>query len=51
MIRAELGWSPQVDFKTGLAETIRWYVENEAWWRAIKSGEYQQFYELHYGTA
>ncbi len=48
-IATQLGWSPRVDFATGLAETVRWYVENEAWWRAVKSGEYQKYYELQYG--
>ena len=49
-IKGELGWSPKIDFTTGLAETVRWYVENEPWWRAIKSGEYQDYYELQYGA-
>ena len=28
-----LGWKPQVPFERGLADTVRWYAENEAWWR------------------
>ncbi len=48
-IETQLGWSPQVDFEHGLAETVRWYVEHEPWWRAVKSGEYQKYYELQYG--
>jgi dTDP-glucose 4,6-dehydratase len=32
----ELGWEPSVSFEEGIAATIRWYRENEAWWRAIK---------------
>ncbi|SRR6266545_1767466 len=32
----ELGWEPAHDFETGLAETIAWYRENEAWWRPLK---------------
>ncbi|QMU97730.1 dTDP-glucose 4,6-dehydratase [Microbacterium esteraromaticum] len=36
-LRAELGWSPQfADFESGLAATIRWYRENEAWWAPSK---------------
>lgn len=38
-IRRELGWQPQYDFDTALAETVRWYVENPDWWRAIKQAE------------
>ncbi len=29
----ELGWLPQESFETGLAKTVSWYLENEAWWR------------------
>ena len=32
----ELGWEPSVSFEEGIAATIRWYRENEAWWRPIK---------------
>jgi len=27
---------------------VRWYVENEWWWRKIKSGEYQEYYRRQY---
>lgn len=32
------GWSPEVDFETGLRETIRWYRDHEWWWKKIKHG-------------
>ena len=36
-LRTELGWGPRhTDFESGLAETIEWYRENEAWWRPAK---------------
>ena len=36
-LRRELGWEPQhTDFAAGLAETIRWYRDNEPWWRPAK---------------
>lgn len=36
-LRRELGWVPQhTDFAQGLADTIAWYRENEAWWRPAK---------------
>ena len=35
-VRDELGYQPQVPFESGLAETIRWYADNEAWWRPLK---------------
>ena len=40
-IRDELGWKPQESFETGLRKTVRWYLDNEAWWRRILSGAYQ----------
>jgi len=40
-IRKELGWAPQHDFKTGLQDTVKWYLENENWWRPIQDGQYQ----------
>jgi dTDP-glucose 4,6-dehydratase len=43
-----LGWEPQVTFEQGLEETVTWYVENEAWWRPLKSGEYLDYYKRQY---
>lgn len=43
-----LGWEPRHDFERGLDETARWYRENEAWWRPIKSGEFAQYYRRQY---
>ncbi|QFQ74448.1 dTDP-glucose 4,6-dehydratase [Liquorilactobacillus mali] len=37
-LRTELGWKPQfTDFREGLAETIKWYTENEDWWKSEKA--------------
>ena len=36
-IARELGWEPRYTaFRDGLADTIAWYRENEAWWRPVK---------------
>jgi dTDP-glucose 4,6-dehydratase len=32
----KLGYAPQVDFRAGLAETVRWYRDNPSWWRPLK---------------
>ena len=34
-ICAELGWRPQETFESGIARTVRWYLDNEAWWRPL----------------
>jgi dTDP-glucose 4,6-dehydratase len=47
---AELGWRPQVAFEDGLAATVDWFVANEAWWRAVRSGDWDTFYERQYGA-
>jgi dTDP-glucose 4,6-dehydratase len=35
-----LGWKPRYDFEAGLEHTIRWYLDNEAWWRPIRDKAY-----------
>jgi dTDP-glucose 4,6-dehydratase len=46
-----LGWEPRADLEEGIAQTVRWYADNRKWWEPIKSGEYLEFYERHYGTS
>ena len=48
-IQRELGWRPRHRFQEAIRATIAWYRANEAWWRAIKSGEYLSYYERQYG--
>lgn len=43
-----LGWKQAYPFEQGFAATVQWYVENEAWWRTIKSGEYLDYYKRQY---
>ena len=40
-LQRELGWKPLESFESGMEKTIKWYLENRAWWEAIQSGEYQ----------
>ena len=40
-IGRELGWMPQETFETGLAKTVRWYLDNRPWWERIRSGVYR----------
>jgi dTDP-glucose 4,6-dehydratase len=47
-IRQELGWTPKHTLEEGLAETVRWYVDNPRWWERVMSGAYRQYYETQY---
>lgn len=38
-IRKELGWRPSVTLEEGLARTVQWYLDNEAWWRPLQARE------------
>ncbi len=35
-IRKELGWEPTVEFRQGLADTVRWYAANRSWWEPLR---------------
>jgi dTDP-glucose 4,6-dehydratase len=48
-IQRELGWEPEHDFDDWLERTISWYKENTKWWQDIKTGEYKEYYDRHYG--
>lgn len=43
-LRSELGWKPlHTDFISGLMDTIKWYQENEKWWRSSKDATEQKY--------
>ena len=44
-----LGFEQSATFEQELAATVKWYTENEWWWRKIKSGEYMEYYKAQYG--
>ncbi len=44
-----LGWESRHDFGEALEKTVRWYVDNEWWWRKLKTGEYLAYYKQQYG--
>ena len=47
-----LGWRPQVEFESGLRETVAWYRENDWWWRPIKETDpaFRSYYNAQYGS-
>ena len=48
-IKRDLGWEPQISFKDGIVQVIKWYQENPAWIEHVISGEYQEYYQRVYG--
>ena len=47
-LERELGWKPAETFETGLARTVRWYLENQEWADEVASGEYRKWVETNY---
>src|SRR5262249_36558202 len=47
-MEAELGWSPQESFESGLKKTVKWYKTNTRWVARARSGEYIKYYERMY---
>lgn len=43
-----LGWQNQYDFAHAIEHTVRWYADNEWWWRKLKTGEYLEYYKKQY---
>ncbi|WP_035805582.1 dTDP-glucose 4,6-dehydratase [Lunatimonas lonarensis] len=48
-IQQELGWEPSLTFEVGIEQTVDWYLSNEDWLNGVTSGDYQKYYEQHYG--
>jgi dTDP-glucose 4,6-dehydratase len=47
-LTAELGWSPQETFASGIRKTIAWYLDNMSWVEAISSGAYREWIDRNY---
>lgn len=45
----QLGWSPAFNCEESIRTTVRWYKENEDWWRPIREGAFQTYYQQQYG--
>ena len=39
-LESELGWRAKENFSTGIAKTIKWYLDNEAWWEPLRNNVY-----------
>ena len=49
-IKQELGWTPKESFQSGLARTVRWYLDNPQWVESVTSGAYRQWLQQQYGA-
>jgi dTDP-glucose 4,6-dehydratase len=47
-LERELGWKPAETFETGLAKTVRWYLDNPQWVDEVASGDYRKWVETNY---
>ena len=49
-VRREIGWQPRFKFEDALSQLVDWYLEHADWVDAIRTGEYQDFYQRQYGS-
>ena len=47
-IHSELGWNPKESFETGLRQTVRWYLDHQAWVGNVTTGAYRDWIALQY---
>jgi dTDP-glucose 4,6-dehydratase len=47
---AALGWRNATEFPDGIAATVDWFRANEPWWRAARSGSWDDYYDRQYGA-
>jgi dTDP-glucose 4,6-dehydratase len=39
-LRQQLDWHPEHDFESGIRATVRWYLDNDWWWKPIREAKY-----------
>ena len=44
-----LGWEPKIGWKEGIRGTIEWYAENQKWIDSVRTGDYLNWLQRHYG--
>lgn len=47
-IKTDLNWLPSTQFKSGLNDTVRWYLENQSWWKPLLNRSYDEYYQKQY---
>lgn len=48
-LESQLDWKQQETFESGLRNTVRWYLENTEWVDSVRTGEYREWVQAHYG--
>ena len=48
-INDALGFEPKESLRSGIDKTIRWYLDNEQWWRNVIDNSYEEWLQVHYG--
>jgi dTDP-glucose 4,6-dehydratase len=49
-IERECGWTPRESFESGIDKTVRWYLANQEWVRAVETGEYRRWIDANYAS-
>ena len=49
-MESELGWRPAETLESGLAKTVRWYLEHDAWSERVQNGAYRDWLSANYGS-
>ena len=44
-----LDWGPLVNWEQGISETVEWYLRNQDWVNSVRTGEYLNWLDRHYG--
>lgn len=48
-LKRELNWTPEETFETGIAKTVKWYLDHQEWIEHVQTGEYQSWIQEYYG--
>lgn len=48
-LKRELNWGPEETFQTGIAKTVKWYLDHQGWVDRVQTGEYQNWIQEYYG--
>jgi len=47
-VSSELGYAPREGLESGLRKTVRWFLDNEGWWRGVTDGSYKDWLQQQY---